>query len=175
SRPRSGRLAELANDVAQHRLAHRARGLGARKPFDRALALFRPGLALAGHPGRKNLHVAENRLPFFHKLLLRRRADRPLADLTDNTGLFERLARGCSVRRLALHRPALGNDPAPGAARRHQHHLRPGVAVAPKRQRRVLHATGLGFSARTSYWLPNGSLWASMPLQRMDFLGVVEI
>jgi hypothetical protein len=103
-----------ADDLAQcwfTDLFHRTRG---RDPLDDPLLFFGPLFALAPDLQRKHVHVTDDDLSILQALFIGERANGALGNCTENASFLERFARGRILRRLALLRPALRDDPASG-------------------------------------------------------------
>src|SRR5262249_2375005 len=103
---------EAPDDLPQPRLVDLLRRLRGGEPLDDPFLFFRPSVALAPHFERKHTHGADDDSAALEPLLIGEGADRALGDRTDDSGLLEGLARSRTVRRFALLRPALRDDPA---------------------------------------------------------------
>src|SRR5689334_14612047 len=92
-------------------------------PAPLALVALGPGFALFGDLKRIDLDLAGFARSVLVVLDVAIVADRRLLDFAFDTSLFQCLERRAGRGRHALHRPALRNDPAPGAPRSHEQNL----------------------------------------------------
>jgi hypothetical protein len=111
------------------RLTNKAERFSGGIPSDFSFVFFRPPLVLARYPKGKHLNATARLVAFFQNFVVWIRADRPLAHLADDTGLFERFPCGRVVWRHPALGPTFRNDPTPRPARRHQHDFQSGLAI----------------------------------------------
>src|SRR5262249_35960898 len=143
---------QTADDLAQPRFTDLFRRLRGRKPLDDPLLFLRPLSTLARDFQRKHAHVTDNGDPILQSLFIGERANGAPTNRADHASLLKGFARRRILRRFALLRPTLRDDPAPAFPRCDEHELRPPPACAqPVGQGAVLHALYNGGFTRVTH------------------------
>jgi hypothetical protein len=103
---------QVTYDRAQFGLLHRIRCFLGRDPLDLTLAALWPLLSLTAHFQWEDMHLADHKVTGLQALFVEEGPDRARGNCSNNTGLFESLARSRIVRCLALVWSTFWDDPS---------------------------------------------------------------